>query len=176
MVGPWRKMLSDTRFVAPDAPFPATHGGHQWFRVDGQELHPDHVAFVRQEFDDLIERMIAREGFGGLPDRVAFVGVSQGAIMALDGVASGRWPVRAVVSFAGLLPIAPLKTETKTSILLIHGEQDFRIPSLSSKAAAGRLKSAGFDVTLKLLPGEGHGISAPGGEEALRFLCRVFKD
>ena len=35
--------------------------------------------------------------------RIAFVGVSQGAIVALDAVASGRWKVGARVSFAGLL-------------------------------------------------------------------------
>jgi len=37
-------------------------------------------------------------------DRIAFVGVSQGAIVALDAVGSGRWRIGALVSFAGLLP------------------------------------------------------------------------
>jgi phospholipase/carboxylesterase len=32
-----------------------------------------------------------------------FVGVSQGAIVALDAVASGRWKVGALIAFSGLL-------------------------------------------------------------------------
>nr|WP_245298387.1 hypothetical protein [Sinorhizobium sp. A49] len=50
-----------------------------------------------------------REGFEDTHDRAAFVGVSQGAIVALDAVASGRRQVGALVSFAGLLPPQPRK-------------------------------------------------------------------
>jgi hypothetical protein len=41
---------------------------------------------------------IEKHGFAGRFDRIAFFGVSQGAIMALDAVASGRWPVRAAAA------------------------------------------------------------------------------
>jgi phospholipase/carboxylesterase len=41
---------------------------------------------------------IEKHGFAGRFDRIAFFGFSQGAIMALDAVASGRWPVRAAAA------------------------------------------------------------------------------
>jgi hypothetical protein len=55
-------------------------------------------------------RHVGREGFGDALGQVAFLGVSQGAIMALDAVASGRWTIGALASCAGLLPL-PLRIE-----------------------------------------------------------------
>lgn len=159
ITGPWRRVLTRTKFVAPDAPFPAAQGGHQWFRVDGQEMRPDHIAFVRQEFDALIEGIVQQEGFESAIDQVAFVGLSQGAIMTLDAVGTGRWKVGALVTFAGLLPLRPETTSKATPVLLVHGEDDPRIPVAASKAAAGQLRTAGFDVSLEMLPGVGHTIS-----------------
>lgn len=174
MVGPWRRALPATRFAAPDAPFPSAQGGHVWFRVDGQELRPDHIEMVRGEFDRLIAAVLKREGFEHALDRVAFVGVSQGAIMALDAVASGRWKVRALVSFAGLLPLRPNPISTPIPIHLIHGGSDTQIPATASMAAAGQLKTAGFEVVLEVLPGVGHTISPEGAEAALSFLKKNF--
>lgn len=173
-VGPWRQVLQNTRFVAPDAPFPSANGGHQWFRADGQELRPDHIAFVREAFDRLIEGIVTREGFDDALDKVAFVGVSQGSIMALDAVASGRWKVGAVVTFAALLPLRPIPTENAVAILMIHGQNDLRIPAAASKAAAGQLRAAGFEVELEILPGVGHTVSSHGAAKALAFLKKRF--
>lgn len=99
----WRTALPNSRFAAPDAPF--THWrGHQWFLIDGNPLAPENIRSARDGFDETVADIIREEGFGSTQDRVAFVGVSQGAIVALDAVASGRWQVGALVSFAGLLP------------------------------------------------------------------------
>jgi phospholipase/carboxylesterase len=174
VVGPWRRELPNTRFAAPDAPFPSGQGGHQWFRVDGQELRPDHVAFVRDEFDHLIQDIVEREGFKNALDHVAFVSVSQGSIMALDAVASGRWKVGALVSFAGLLPLLPTTASDHMPVLLVHGQDDTRIPVQASKVAAGQLRAAGFDVELDVIPGVGHTISVEGAEKALAFLKKRF--
>jgi len=174
VAGPWRKLLPNIRLVAPDAPFPSGEGGHQWFRVDGQELRPDHIAFVRDAFDRVVEDIVRREGFDDSLDKVAFVGVSQGSVMALDGVASGRWKVGAVVTFAALLPLRPIPTENAIPILMIHGQDDHTIPAQASKAAAGQLRAAGFDVDLDILPGVGHTISSDGAARALAFLKKRF--
>jgi pimeloyl-ACP methyl ester carboxylesterase len=99
--------LPDTEFVAPDAPFAHRSGGRQWFAVDDQIMRPDRIQAVRKAFDDLVSEILKREGFEDALDKVAFVGASQGAIMALDAVATGRWKVGALVSFAGLLPLPP---------------------------------------------------------------------
>lgn len=103
---------------------------------------------TRRAFDELVSDIIQREGFQNDLQNVAFVGVSQGAIMALDAVASGRWKVGALVSFADLMPLPPTSSSSDTSILLIHGGADGTIPSTASVAASGQLESAGYDVTV----------------------------
>ncbi len=99
----WRSTLADARFAAPDAPFSHPYG-YQWFNIDGGQLRADRVRSVGRAFDDTVANIVKREGFENALHRVAFVGVSQGAIVSLDAVATGRWEVGALVSFAGLLP------------------------------------------------------------------------
>ncbi len=168
----WRSSLPDTRFVAPDAPFHHPRG-HQWFAVDGSQLRPDRIQTVRDAFDDTVSALIEREGFEASLDRVAFVGVSQGAIVALDAIASGRWQIGALVSFAGLLPPTAVSPKgSRTPVLLVHGEDDRTIPPMASTIAAGQLRQAGFKVEIDLLPGVGHTVSPGGAEKALQFLQR----
>jgi phospholipase/carboxylesterase len=169
--GSWKSSLTDTRFIAPNAPFAHRSGGHQWFGVDDQVLRPDRIQAARHSFDELISSIVKREGFEHDLDKVAFVGVSQGAIMGLDAVASGRWRIGALVSFAGLLPLPPKPVFGKaTPVLLLHGSADQTIPAASSGAAAAQLKSAGYEVAVKVFPGVGHTISSGEAQEALDFL------
>jgi len=166
----WRSSLPDTRFVAPDAPM-LHWRGHQWFATDGNPLAPERITAARKAFDAVITDVVHREGFDEAHDRVAFVGVSQGAIVALDAVASGRWKVGALVAFSGLLPPQAVSSASmETPALLVHGEQDATIPAMASKIAAAQLKSAGFSVELDVEAGTGHTISSAGAEKALSFL------
>jgi phospholipase/carboxylesterase len=171
----WEATLPDTVFVAPNAPFSHKSGARQWFAVNDQVMRPDRLQAARRAFDDLVSDIVQREGFKDALDRVAFIGVSQGAIMALDAVASGRWKVGALVSFAGLLPMPPTSSSTDTRILLMHGGADRTIPSAASVAANGQLQSAGYDVTLKTFPDIGHTISSEQAKEAALFLRERFK-
>ena len=169
----WRAVLPNARFAGPDAPFHHPRG-HQWFSVDGGQLQPDRIQAVRQAFDKTISEVLTREGFAQAHDRVAFVGVSQGAIVALDAVASGRWQIGALVSFAGLLPPTPVSgRSSKTPVLLVHGQDDRTIPAVASTMAAGQLRNAGFDVELDVLPGVGHTVSPEGAQKGLAFLRRL---
>lgn len=106
----WRMALPHTRFAAPDAPYHRT-GGPEWFSVDSDQLDPARIKAVRQAFDDTVSAVLAREDFTEALNRVAFVGVSQGAIVAMDAVATGRWQIGALVSFAGLLPPTPVSAK-----------------------------------------------------------------
>ncbi|PWE52939.1 phospholipase [Metarhizobium album] len=166
----WKATLRETEFVSPDAPFAHRSGGRQWFTVDDQVLRPDRIRAARRAFDELVSDIIEREGFQNDLQHVAFVGVSQGAIVALDAVTSGRWKIGAVVSFAGLMPLPPASSSSDTSVMLIHGGADRTIPSSASVTASGQLKSAGFDVTLKIFPNVGHTISSEQAKDAARFL------
>lgn len=167
----WNDRLPTAVFATPDAPYRNGYGGHQWFKVDGMQLDPGRIRDAREGFDGKIRDVITHNGFEDRLRDVAFVGVSQGAIMALDGVASGRWSIGAVVAFSGLLlPISILPESNRTPVLLIHGANDRTIPSVASTTAAGQLRAAGFSVELEIEPGVGHTISMSGADTAARFL------
>jgi phospholipase/carboxylesterase len=169
----WRASLPGTRFVAPDAPMHHRYG-HQWFSTEGNPLDPERIQSAREAFDGLINDVVRREGFAGAHDRVAFVGVSQGAIVALDAVASGRWKVGALVAFSGLLPPQPVSpASNSTPVLLVHGENDTTIPPMASRFAAAQLATAGFKVELDVERGTGHTISSAGAQIALSFLKKT---
>jgi phospholipase/carboxylesterase len=169
----WRASLTNTRFAAPDAPIHHWRG-HQWFSTEGDPLDPARIRLAREAFDALMNDVVHREGFSDVHDRVAFVGVSQGAIVALDAVASGRWKVGALVSFAGLLPPQRISSASNTTpVLLVHGQNDTTIPYMASTLAAAQLGTAGFKVELDVEPGVGHTISSSGAEKALAFLRRT---
>lgn len=170
----WSARLPDTAFAIPDAPYRNGYGGHQWFKVDGLQLDPGRVREARESFDRKIRDVITQEGFTDRLQDVALVGVSQGAIMALDCVASGRWGVGGLVAFSGLLPPAPvLPPNNPTPVLLVHGADDRTIPSVASTVAAGQLRAAGFSVELEIEPSVGHTISMTGAETAVRFLRKA---
>ncbi|MBW6425703.1 prolyl oligopeptidase family serine peptidase [Rhizobium sp. XQZ8] len=172
----WRAHLPRFAFATPDAPLRNSYGGHQWFKVDDMQLDPGRIREGREAFDRKIRDVLSREGFEGRLQDVAFVGVSQGAIVALDAVASGRWRIGALVSFSGLLPPTSVSRDSsQTPILLVHGADDRTIPSVASTVAATQLRSAGFDVELDIEPRVGHTISLGGAEKALAFLGRTFE-
>lgn len=166
----WRDGIPDTRFTAPDAPMHHRYG-HQWFSTEGNPLDPARIQAARHSFDELIADVVRREGFQGRHDRVAFVGVSQGAIVGLDAVASGRWNIGALVAFSGLLPPQTVSSSSKnTPVLLVHGESDTTIPPMASRLAGAQLGTAGFTVELVVERGTGHTISSAGAQKALSFL------
>jgi phospholipase/carboxylesterase len=170
----WRGHLPEATFVTPDAPLKNSYGGRQWFKVDGMQLDPVRIQEARKAFDKTIGDVIRREGFDGKTGSIAFVGVSQGAIVALDAVASGRWKVGALVAFSGLLPPTIIsRASNHTPVFLIHGADDRIIPSVASAVAAEQLKAAGFQVEIDIEAKVGHTISLNGANKALQFLRRT---
>ena len=176
---PLSAFLPSTAFVAPDAPARFDGGGsaRQWFSVAGisAENRSQRVEQAREAFDRVISAAIAERGFAGRLDRVALFGFSQGSIMALDAIASGRWPVAAVVASSGRLPgeADPLPAAAATPVLLLHGEADATVPAEESRRAAARLKAADFKVETRFFARLGHSISSEGVEAAGVFLARA---
>lgn len=176
----WNGALPDAVFVSPNAPSPSSFGsGFQWFSVAGvtEENRWRRIADARPSFDKTISAIIEENGFSDRLDRVAFVGFSQGTIMALDAVASGRWPVGAVVGFSGRLasPL-PLQPATTTPILLVHGSADPVIPAAETTKAAATLQALGMKVDTVIQPRLPHTISAEGASRAGSFLAESLKN
>lgn len=110
-------------------------------------------------------------------EKVILVGFSQGSIMALDALASGRYPLTGVVAFAGRLAFdgAPPPV-LHTPALLIHGKADSVIPFSESEAAAQRLAAAGIPVQAHYEAATGHTLSPQGAILAATFLAQCLRN
>lgn len=144
----------------PDAPFAFDLGpmGRQWFSIAGvtSANRGKRVEEARAAFNALIDAL-------PIDQPLILFGFSQGAIMALDALASGRHRPHLTIAVAGRLALSPAPSEWHGEALLIHGRHDEVIPVSVGEAAARALAAAGHLVRFEEVPG-GHGI----GIEALR--------
>lgn len=171
----WAVDLPTITLAAPDAPFmfDLAPAGRQWFSIKGvtEANRAERIVTARQAFDDTLQSCITKAGFGNRLDRVVLVGFSQGSIMALDAVVSGRWPVAGVVAFSGRLTSPPLYApSTETRILLIHGDADTIMPVQEAQKAEQILTTIGMTVTCDILPGVGHTLTNSGVKQAQEFI------
>lgn len=166
--------LRGLAFAAPDAPFAfdASPAGpaRQWFSVAGvtAENRPARIAAARAPFDKTIKAAMAAHGITD-PARVALIGFSQGAIMALDAIASGRWQAGALVAFSGRLATPVPLSPAPCPILIAHGLQDTVIPASEARTAHAALTAAGAHPDLILEDRVGHA-PGPSGLAAARSL------
>jgi phospholipase/carboxylesterase len=146
---------------APDAPdrfdqSPAGPG-RQWFSVTGvtPQNRAVRIAAARDGFDATLRGIVQRHGLTHDLGRVALLGFSQGSIMALDAVATGRWPVGLVLAFSGRLGTPAPHLPLNMPVLIAHGSADPVIPV--AEAATAHQALAGSELVID--QGVGH---APG--------------
>jgi len=177
----WSERLPDIAFTSLDGtdPFDGGFGGRQWFSLrDINEANREARATTAYA---AMRRMLEAElahwqlAFG----RLALVGFSQGAIMALHHAATSAEGAVCVVAYSGRLA-SPVTARNGTPLTLIHGEEDEVIGVQELEYAADQFSAAGYTVDAYALPGVGHTISADGvalGEAALeRTLGALSRD
>jgi len=176
----WATLLPDVIFAAPNAPERFSAGfGWQWFSLTDvtPENRPGRVRAARAAFDATLNAIVEQHGFTDRWQDVVLVGFSQGSIMALDALASGRYPLAGVVAFSGRLAVeGQLTPQTHVPALLIHGQADEVIPWQESESAATRLRAAGVPVDARFEPATGHTISGPGAMHAAAFIGQCLQD
>lgn len=173
----WGRGLPDAAFVAPNAPescesWPA---GFQWFPIRAvdpaafaREQRAEAVAPVLSAFiDQQLERWAVDES------RLAIVGFSQGAMMAMYTMPRRKKPCAGVIGFSGMILDAEgLKAPgvVKMPILAIHGDADTVVPPENLARVDEAFSAAGFEVETIMRPGLGHGIDQFGLMRGLQFI------
>ena len=174
------KDLPNTVFIAPDAPTPCTASpiGFQWFPIpwlDGssEECSKNKIAEVSTRVNQWIDDMMMSEG---VSEKETFLlGFSQGTMISLHVGINRKKTFGGIVGFSGRLLESPnnaLNTEPRMPIVLIHGDEDEVVDCKFTKEAHNVLKPLGYDVTMHICKGLGHGISTEGLGFALGFLKR----
>lgn len=170
--------LPGVAFLAPDAPEPCSGNpfGRQWFPIpwlDGSTEAQAETGLVAAAADlnHFLDASLAAEGLA--PDRLALVGFSQGAMMALHVAPRRAEAVAAVVAISGRL-LAPDRLAdqalVRPPVLLMHGDQDPVVPFQDMGLAGNALVAAGFETYGHVMKGTGHGIAPDGLSAALGFL------
>lgn len=178
LISYWSNQLIDTTIVTPNAPFQfmGDKTKFQWFDIQGvtTENRADRILHARPFLDQIIDQ-ICQEHDISVTDKLILVGFSQGSIMTLDVLVSGRYPLAGVVSFSGRLSSNQpwgLNT-TQSKVLLIHGMADTIIPHTETEIANNQLKALHIDTEISLEQNTPHIISPQGAEHALRFIKNI---
>lgn len=175
----WAALLPDAAFVSPHAPEPCGMSpmGRQWwaltFRDPGerwrgcQQAAPDLEAFLDEE--------LARHGLP--PEKLALVGFSQGAMMAMHvGLRRATQPA-AIVAYSGHL-VGPehlaAEARSRPPLLLVHGDRDEIIPVDALFDAMEGLAGAEIPCQWHLSMGIGHGIDGDGLRHGGQFIAQNF--
>lgn len=175
----YQYVLPDALFVAPNAPLPFDMApfGYQWFSI--QDLHArTRLNGVRQAapaLDAFIDTELARLGLA--EDRLALIGFSQGAMMALHVGLRRERTLAGIISHSGMLvgeSVLAGEIRSRPPVLLTHGVIDEVLPVQALPVAEGTLRSAGIPVRAHLMPGLGHGIDEATIRLDLAFLKEVF--
>jgi phospholipase/carboxylesterase len=163
----WAEAVPHAEFIAPDALEPSDVGpiGFQWFSMQDRSLLSmmRGVAAGAPLLHGFLDEVLAERGLDD--SRMALVGVSQGATVALHvGLRRARTPA-AIVGYSGMLLAGPeLFTEIRTRppVLLVHGEADDFVPVSVLDAAEIGLRAVGVPVETERRPGLGHLVDEVG--------------
>jgi phospholipase/carboxylesterase len=161
----------DGTIVSVSAPQPTGYpGGYQWFDIDGitDASRVERIAAVMPGF--LGEIRGWQQTVDVTEAATALVGFSQGSMMALESSMLPSSPATRVVGIAGRFARLPETAPSKTTIHLLHGEEDAVVPCRHTIDAARRLLELGGDVTSDIFPLAGHGIDDQMAERVVTRL------
>jgi phospholipase/carboxylesterase len=167
------------RFVTPNGPLPVENapweGGHAWYVIGQQQVST--IAHSRDLLLALVEEL--EERYATPRERIALVGFSQGAVMALDvGLRSVR-PFGGLVAMSGYLH-APetfgpaLRAGYDRRVLLLHGTYDEVMTVDGARLARDVLEAAGLEPEYHELP-IGHQVTSNALALVRDFLERALR-
>jgi phospholipase/carboxylesterase/glyoxalase family protein len=150
---------SDITFLAPEA------AGHTWYPHSFQ-APVEHNEPCRTSALNVIAKLIAEVGTTGriATDRIALLGFSQGACLALEFAARHPRRYGAVFALSGGLIGETVAAQdysgslAGTPVFIGCSDRDPHIPLDRVKQSAEIMKALGADVTERIYPGMGHTI------------------
>jgi len=175
----WAEELPHVKFLLPTAPARGTMTA--WFgknKITGQLQNYEHISF---EILNLIE---AERVQHEIPiNRVAFLGLSAGALMASWTLMNMPCRCAGLILLSGGIPSRDRLPEPKmvsgvenTPVLYCVGSDDVQFTPTFVRTCVDRLQSFGFNVEFQEFLDMGHTISRDEALQVGRFLQQIFSD
>ena len=166
---------SDVAILAPQA------AGNTWYPyrfLEPTERNEPYLSSALRIVADLIAQLGDR---GIPPERIALLGFSQGACLALEAAARNARRYAGVIGFSGGL-IGPLGTSFDfagsldgTPVFLGCSDVDPHIPKERVEESGEALNRLGAAVDVRLYPGMGHTVNRDELEAARTILDEAFR-
>ncbi len=173
--------VPDAAFLAPNAPHPFEMApmGFQWFDIKSQdpEERLSQLRTTAQIVDGFIDDELARRNL--TDSDLVLGGFSQGTMIALFVGLRRDNPCAGILGFSGRLEAPhtlPDEIKSRPPVLLIHGEEDDRLPIALLDQATAALLANDVPVRTHRCPGLGHGIDQDGIMLGAAFLRESFPD
>ena len=173
--------VPDAAFLAPNAPHPFEMApmGFQWFDIMSQdpEERLSQLRTTAQIVNGFIDDELARRDL--TDSDLVLGGFSQGAMIALFVGLRRENPCAGILGFSGRLEAPhtlPDEIKSRPPVLLIHGEEDDRLPIALLDQATAALLANDVPVRTHRCPGLGHGIDQDGIMLGAAFLRESFPD
>jgi len=173
--------LPHARFASPNAPDPCDQNpmGRQWysFMDERPEVLKRGYARAADMIDAYLDAELARLKLDDT--RLALVGFSQGAMMAVYVALRRARLIAGVVGFSGMMIDADntaAELRSRPPVLLVHGDADPVVPFDSLHEAVGVLLELDVPTQWHVSPGVGHGISPDALEAGASFLKNAFRE
>ncbi len=169
-----RAIPADYRVLSPRGPYSAPEHGYAWVAsYPGLTAPFPDYQITAANLNAVIDRWINQNHLLG--DRLALIGFSQGAAMALVFALTYPERVDRVACLSGFLPQTDLPVAGEFSlaglrVFISHGTQDKIVPVEHARKAALWLKAAGAHVTA-CESEVGHRLSAPCHRGLKEFLA-----
>ena len=175
-------MLGLAELVAPTGTlcFAPQAAGHTWYPHSFTEpvaRNEPHLGSALSVLGDLVDRVAG----AGLPsERIALLGFSQGACLALEFVLRRRKRLGALIGLSGGLigdavatPPVAARPFDGMPVLLGCSERDPHIPLGRVRETEAVLRALGAEVATHIYPGGSHGINEDEMSLVRRLLARV---
>jgi phospholipase/carboxylesterase len=176
----WQETMPNTAFFAPHAPdrCEAWSQGYQWFAIralDGgvtkAQERAETIKSPAQKLNAYIDTILKQHSLD--ESKLAVMGFSQGAMMAMYAMPRRAKPCAAVTAYSGMLvDAAGLKEQgiVKPPVLIVHGDADDVVPPFCLTDAARGLTDAGFSVETLMRAGLGHSIDSFSLQRGAAFI------
>ncbi|QNU42565.1 esterase [Mixta calida] len=144
--------------------------GRQWYSETALN-----DASLQQRVDEAMPQFLRsvsewQQQTGIAPEATALIGFSQGSVMVLEGSKAQPALAGRIVAFSGRYASLPEQATAKTTIHLIHGQDDEIYQAELAQQAAARLTALGGDVTLDIVEDLPHAIDQRSMNLALDHL------
>jgi len=171
---PVTKMLKmkNTKWILPEAPYKSSKSGFSWFN----KIKKNNWYYLKS-FNFLSKIIISLKEEGFQNSQIFMLGFSQGACISIEFMIRQKFSIGGIIPISGFIrfkkkvEIDATMESKKTSILLLHGENDKIIDCTESKEALKTLRDIGYPTFIELFS-TGHKIPIQARARIQKFIYR----